>query len=128
MKLKYKILTVIIVLLTAFISLNMLTAAKAADNSEIKRGAPPYDYIIGKDRLPHFRVFFWLPLCAENYIPYAASDVDTDVSHHGPVENWSVVETDIKTDSEKLVCIVVPKTFVFLHGRNFYKLIYLKGA
>jgi hypothetical protein len=137
MKYKFKILYFIVILLATFIIANILTlsdgvmgitnkvSAKAISNSEIKRGDPPYDYLIGKDKLPHFRVFFWVPLSAAEYLPYADKDINTDVSHHGPIEKWSVLETGIKNDNEKLVCIVVPKTFVLLHGKNFYKVIYL---
>lgn len=137
MKHKYKILFATILLFTTIITTNMFALASNAANepilvssmnknsSKTKRGEPPYDYIIGKDKFPHFRIFFWVPLSATKYIPYADDDINTDISHHGPVDKWSVVETDDKNDKEKLVYIFVPKTFVFLHGKSFYKLIHL---
>lgn len=106
-------------------AINLKSTLSKQEISE-KRGTPPYDYIIGKDHLPHFRVFFWIPINASYYKPAAAKGVHTNVSHHGPVENWTVAETGIKNVTEKLVYIFVPKTFVFLHGKNFYKSVYLK--
>jgi hypothetical protein len=105
-------------------AVNSTTSAEP-ESDNAKRGTPPYDYIIGKDKLPHFRVFFWVPLDAVNYKPYADKGINTNVSHHGPVENWNIVETDTKTEDKKLVFIFVPKTFVFLTGGNFYKVIHL---
>lgn len=106
-----------------------VTAAATLEDSNkseaVKRGTPPFDYIIGSDGLPHYRVLFWVPLNAKNYRPFAAEGVITNVSHHGPVENWTVVETKTRSGDEKLVFIYVPKTFVFLSGSNFYKVIYL---
>lgn len=93
-----------------------------------KRGIPSYDYIIGKDLLPHFRAFFWVDKNATKYIPYADAGVNTDVSSHGPAEKWSVVETNKSNYSDKLVFVFVPKTFVILHGKDFDKLIHLKYA
>lgn len=91
-----------------------------------KRASPPYDIIIGDDFLPHYRLFFWVPKTATKFTPYADTGVKTDVSSHGPVGNWSVIETTTTTDSEKLVFIFIPKTFVFLYGRGFEKVIHLK--
>jgi hypothetical protein len=91
-----------------------------------KRGAPTYDYTIGRDRLPHYRVFFWIPSNAVSLVPYADKGINTDVSHHGPVEEWNVVITGKVNDNEKLVFIYIPKTFVFLYGRGFEKVIHLK--
>lgn len=140
MKHKFKILYVTILLFTIIITTNMLVLASNdvkdpmlvssmnKDSSKTKRGEPPYDYIIGKDNLPHFRIFFWVPLSATKYVPYADNDINTDISHHGPAEKWSVIETGDKNDKEKLVYIFVPKTFVFLHGKSFYKLIQLSTS
>ena len=91
-----------------------------------KRGTPIYDYIIGTDELPHYRVFFWVPKNAVNLLPYADKGINTDVSHHGPVEKWSVVVTDKIRKNEELVFIYVPKTFVFLYGEGFEKVIHIR--
>ena len=91
-----------------------------------KRGTPTYDYIIGSDKLPHFRVFFWIPKDAKHLTPYADAGIITDVSEHGPIEKWSVVTTDKINKDEKLVFIYVPKTFIFFHASSFEKVIHLK--
>ena len=52
--------------------------------------------------------------------------MNTDVSSHGPVEKWSVEETKITNEREKLVFILVPKTFIYLYGDGFEKVIHLK--
>ena len=91
-----------------------------------KRGCPIYDAITGNDGLPHYRVFFWVPKTAKRLVPYADTGVKTDVSSHGPVEKWSVVETKTADAHEKLVFIFVPKTFVYLYGNGFEKVIHLK--
>lgn len=91
-----------------------------------KRPSPAFDKIIGEDGLYHYRVFFWVPKEATKFMPYADNRVITDVSSHGPVEKWSVVETKIVNDSEKLVFIFVPKTFVYLYGKGFEKVIHIK--
>ncbi|GFP74210.1 hypothetical protein [Clostridium fungisolvens] len=96
------------------------------DTHKEKRGNPTYDYIIGKDHLPHFRVFFWVSKEAKNYTPYADDEVKTDVSEHGPVEKWAVVETNEIKENEKLVFIYVPKTFVLLQGIGFQNKIHLR--
>jgi len=93
--------------------------------SKEKRGVPPYDYIIGKDNWPHYRVFFWVPKNATVFTPYADSGVNTDVSTHGAAEKWSVVVTKQIKGEEKLVFIYVPKTFVFLYGEGFEDVIHL---
>ncbi|GFZ33952.1 hypothetical protein CSC2_44780 [Clostridium zeae] len=90
-----------------------------------KRGDPSYDYIIGKDHLPHFRVFFWVPKDAKKYIPYADKGVKTDVSEHGSIEKWSVIETNKINADDKLVLIYVPKTFVLLQSKGFQNKIHL---
>jgi hypothetical protein len=95
-------------------------------NSTEKRATPSYDKIMGKDGLYHYRVFFWVPNTATKFIPYADTGVITDVSSHGPVEKWSVEETNITNANEKLVFIFVPKTFVYLYGKGFEKVIHLK--
>jgi len=95
------------------------------DRVSEKRDTNTYDYIIGPDRLPHFRVFFWIPKNAVNLMPYADKGINTDVSKHGPVEKWSVVITNKTNGNEKLVFIYVPKTFVFLYGLGFEKVIHL---
>lgn len=93
--------------------------------SNEKRGTPHYDYIIGKDHWPHYRVFFWVPKSATHFTPYADSGVNTNVSEHGDASKWSVVVTpEIKAD-RKLVFIYVPKTFVFLYGNDFEDVIHL---
>jgi hypothetical protein len=109
----------------AFNSFNIST--KSTDNIIEKRGTPSYDYVIEKDLLPHFRVFFWVDKNATNYVPYADEGINTNVSSHGPAERWSVVETDTIREKEKLVYVYVPKTFVILHSRDFDKLIHLEA-
>lgn len=91
-----------------------------------KRGFPAYDTITGNDGWPHYRVFFWVPKTATNFVPYADDWVKTDVSSHGSVEKWSVVETQTTNAEEKLVFIFVPKTFVYLYGNDFEKVIHLR--
>lgn len=94
--------------------------------SEEKRAFPPYDIIIGSYGLPHYRVLFWVPKTATKFTPYADTGIKTNVSSHGPIEKWSVVETKTTNHDEKLVFIFVPKTFVFLYGNGFEKVIHLK--
>ena len=91
-----------------------------------KRGNPTYDYIIGTDNWAHYRVFFWVPRNATNFIPYADPGIVTDVSEHGPAQKWSVVTTGKVNKDEKLVFIYVPKTFIFFQGNGFEKVIHLK--
>lgn len=91
-----------------------------------KRGTPTYDYITGTDRLFHYRVFFWVPKSAVKLTPYADIGTITNVSNHGPVEKWSVVDTGKINKDEKLVFIYVPKTFIFFHGNGFEKIIHIK--
>ncbi|MCB2293535.1 hypothetical protein LGK95_08375 [Clostridium algoriphilum] len=105
-------------------SISITTLSKRLQNE--KRGIPHYDYIIGKDNWPHFRVFFWVPENAIHYKPYADSGVNTDVSEHGPVSKWSVVTTKQTKDNEKLVFIYVPKSFVILYGNGFANVIHLE--
>lgn len=91
-----------------------------------KRADPAYDTIKGEDGWLHYRVLFWVPKEANKFIPYADNGVNTDVSAHGPVEKWSVQETNITNENEKLVFVFVPKTFVYLYGNGFEKVIHLK--
>ncbi len=99
---------------------------KAVIYPDEKRGNPTYDKIIGSDGWPHYRVFFWVPKMASKYTPYADEGINTDVSSHGPAEKWAVVETKIVNGDEKLVFIFVPKTFVYLYGKGFEKVIHLR--
>lgn len=91
-----------------------------------KRASPAYDTIIKEDGMSHYRVLFWVPKDATKFVPYADSGVNTDVSSHGPVAKWSVEETKITNEKEKLVFILVPKTFIYLYGNGFEKVIHLK--
>ncbi|GIM30248.1 hypothetical protein CPJCM30710_29140 [Clostridium polyendosporum] len=136
MKHKKNVVFIIIILLLIALYYCVLTIANTPnsvvtnktlnENNPIeKRGNPTYDYIIGKYGLPHYRVFFWVPKNSTKYIPYADNGINTNVSNHGSVEKWTVVETKEITENEKLVFIYVPKTFVFLHGKDFEKVIHL---
>lgn len=98
----------------------------AINYSSEKRASPPYDIVMGNDGMFHFRVLFWVPKEAVKFMPYADDVIVTDVSSHGPVEKWSVKETQRTNGDEKLVFIFVPKTFVFLYGSGFEKVIHLK--
>lgn len=89
------------------------------------RGVPRFDYIIGNDNWPHYRVFYWVPINSTRFAPYADKGVNTNVSQHGPVQKWTVVVTPKVVNGEKLVFIYVPKTFVFLFGKDFYNVIHL---
>ena len=91
-----------------------------------KRGYPAYDTITGDDQQPHYRLFFWIPKTATNFVPYANTGVKTDGSSHGPVEKWLTVETKTTNSNEKLVFIFIPKTFVYLYGNGFENVIHLK--
>ena len=91
-----------------------------------KRASPTYDTITGDDGQPHYRVLFWVPKTATKFTPYVDVDVKTNVSSHGPVEKWSVAEIKHADAHEKLVFIFVPKTFVYLYGNGFEKVIHLK--
>jgi len=103
---------------------SIMTTAKSIPTE--KRGTPHYDYIIGKDKWPHFRVFFWVPTIVTHFEPYADRGVNTDVSEHGPAAKWSVVTTNQTKGNEKLVFIYVPKTFAILYGNGFQEVIHLK--
>lgn len=91
-----------------------------------KRYSPAYDKIKQNDGMLHYRVLFWVPNKAKKFTPYADNGVNTNVSEHGPVEKWAVVDTGIINGNEKLVFIWVPRTFVFLYGNGFEKVIHLK--
>jgi hypothetical protein len=125
------IFSLIVFLFTGFLRLDIIPKFIATDITvakEIlaeKRGIPNYDYIIGNDNWPHYRVFFWVPKNATIFTPYADSGVNTDVSSHGAAEKWSVVVTNEIKDDEKLVFIYIPKTFVFLYGKGFEDVIHL---
>ena len=99
---------------------------KGINSSSEKRASPPYDIVMSNDGMFHFRVLFWVPKNAAKFMPYADDGIVTDVSSHGPVEKWSVKETQRTDGDEKLVFIFVPKTFVFLYGSGFEKVIHLK--
>lgn len=89
------------------------------------RGIPPYKWIIGKDKLPHMEIFFWVPKDAHEFVPYADKGIKTYVTGHGSVESWGVFQTGKMSKNEKLMCFYVPKTFVIINGKNFYKLLHL---
>lgn len=108
------------------ISNSNLNNNSSEGNSTEKRATISYDKIIGRYGLYHYRVLFWVPKEVTKFIPYADTGVITDVSSHGPAEKWSVEETNITSSNEKLVFIFVPKTFVYLYGKGFEKVIHLK--
>jgi len=129
-------LRIIIVLFFAFFFnsiLNVITTPKVigadipidTNGSSENRGVPAFDYIIGDDNWPHYRVFYWVKASATHFAPYADKGVNTDVSEHGPAAKWSVVSTSKIINDERLVFIYVPKTFVFLFGKDFYNVIHL---
>ena len=129
-------LLLLIFFMMIFLFINLIPAANLskvmASNTIIdsnipneKRGIPQYDYIIGKDKWPHYRIFFWVPKTATHFTPFADRGVDADVSKHGAPEKWAVVVTNEIIGNEKLVFIYVPKTFVFLYGKGFEKVIHL---
>jgi hypothetical protein len=95
-----------------------------SDNNE-KRGTPIYAWVKGSDNLPHMKIYFWIPKTSCYYLPYADKGIKTYVTGHGPVKRWGVKETGEYTKTEKLICIYIPKTFVILYGKDFYKLIHL---
>lgn len=72
------------------------------------------------------RVYFLVPIDAKNFVPSTDKGVKTYVIGHGPIEQWGVGYTGQNTETEKLVFVYVPKTFVFLNGRSFYKLVHLQ--
>jgi hypothetical protein len=123
--------SLIVLLFNRFLSVTNIPKVIATDItmdkdiSNEKRGIPHYDYVIGKDNWPHFRVFFWAPKNATHLTPYADSGVNSDVSEHGAAEKWSVVVTNEIKGDDKLVFIYVPKTFVFLYGKGFEDVIHL---
>lgn len=125
------IFSLIVLLFSSFLHLDSIPKVAATDipvSKEIlveKRGIPNYDYIIGKDNWPHYRVFFWVSKNATIFTPYADIGVNTDVSSHGAAEKWSVVVTNQIKGDEKLVFIYIPKTFVFLYGKGFEDVIHL---
>lgn len=90
------------------------------------RNNPKYDYVIGNDRLPHFRVAFWVPEDTPSIIPYTPYNIITNISNHGSIENWTVIESNIPKDDMKLIYVFVPKRFVFLYGENFWKYVSVK--
>lgn len=95
-------------------------------NIDEKRASPAFDTVMKADGWHHYRVLFWVPIEAKKLIPYADDGVNTNVSSHGPVERWSVQEIDITNNGEKLVFVFVPKTFVYLYGDGFEKVIHLR--
>lgn len=91
-------------------------------NSAEKRATLSYDKIIGRDGLYHYRVLFWVPKEVRKFIPYADAGVITDVSSHGPIEKWSVEETNITNSNEKLVFILFLKLLFIYMERDLKKL------
>lgn len=108
------------------ITTSAIVGQATVNSPDEERGYPTYDKIIGNDGWPHYRVFFWVSKTATNFIPYSDAGIKTDVSSHGPVEKWSVVETKTIDGDKKLVYIFVPKTFVYLYGNGFEKVIHLQ--
>ena len=130
--LKYILLIVLIVIVLFVATKAVSIIFSSTDTSDYintkeieTRGNPPYSWMIGKDHLPHMKVFFWVPIKSSILIPYSNKGVKTFVIGHGAINRWHVVNTGNVKDSLMLVYIFVPKTFVFTHGVNFYKLIHL---
>ena len=98
----------------------------AFDDNYFIRNNPKYDYVIGNDRLPHFRVSFWVPFNATSITPYTPYDIITNVSNHGSIETWTVVDSDKYIGDMKLIYVFVPKRFILVHGSDFWKYVYVK--
>ncbi|PJI07809.1 MULTISPECIES: hypothetical protein [Clostridium] len=107
-----------------FLSSNS-TSNYIATNEVEKRGTPVHSWMIGADHLPHMKVFFWVPKNSTTFIPYANKGVKTNVIGHGPINQWTVIQTGEVSGQDKLIFMFVPKTFVFTHGPNFYKLTHI---
>lgn len=104
-----------------FLSSNS-TSDYISTNEVEKRGNPVHSWMIGADHLPHMKVFFWVPKNSKAFIPYANKGVKTNVIGHGSINHWTVIQTGKVLGPDKLIFMLVPKTFVLTHGPNFYKL------
>lgn len=133
MKLFKFLLLIILIVFAIFVSIKSSslflskpsTSDYIATNEVETRGNPVHGWMIGNDHLPHMKVFFWVPINSSSYIPYANRGVRTFVIGHGDIDKWAVIPTGEVRGSEKLMYILVPKTFVFTHGFDFYKLVHL---
>ena len=94
--------------------------------SNEKRGKPAFEWVMAKDMLPHMKVFFWVPKNSNKYIPFTDKSVKYYISRHGPVNEWGIKSTGKTTKTEKEVYVWVPKSFVLLHGSDFYKLVHIQ--
>jgi len=92
------------------------------------RNSPKYDYVIGNDRLPHFRVAFWVPEDATSLAPYTPYNIITNVSNHGSIENWAIVDSDRHISDMKLIYVFVPKRFILFYGFDFWKYVCVKNS
>lgn len=55
---------------------------------QAKAANPPYAWEIGKDKLPHAKVFFWVSKDAKKYYPYTNEAIKTYVISHGTIDQW----------------------------------------
>lgn len=92
------------------------------------RDDPKFDYVTGNDRLPHFRVAFWVPVDTTSITPYTPYNIITNVSNHGTIENWRVVDSDRHLEDMRLIYVFVPKRFILLYGKYFWKYVYVKQS
>ncbi|WBW98671.1 hypothetical protein [Oceanirhabdus sp. W0125-5] len=105
---------------------NAFCMAKTFDNNYFIRDDKKFDYIIGSDRLPHFRVLFWVPKESVNITPYTPYNIKTNVSDHGPIEEWIVADSDTYVNDMKLIYVFVPKRFILLCGFDFWEYVYIR--
>lgn len=90
---------------------------------EARVATPAYGWEIGKDKLPHAKVFFWVSKNAKKYYPYTNEAIKTYVISHGTINQWGVKETGKTNETEKLIYLYVPKTFILIYGSKFYTLV-----
>ena len=91
-----------------------------------RRGTPAYNWSLGNFMIPHMKIFFWIPKEPNTYVAFADKSVKSYISRHGAIEKWGLNDTGRSTNTEKEVFIYIPKSFVLLNGKDFYKHIYIE--